>query len=62
MVEILAINLRYSSLFHLKMTVSVTKSLHQDHGLRYLHLAIFFLIHTLLFCSKIKSSCAGLHK
>ena len=35
------------SLFHMKITVSVTKSLHQDNGLCYLHLSIFFLyIHT----------------
>ena len=35
------------SLFHMKITVSVTKSLYQDSDLCYLHLSIFFLyIHT----------------
>ena len=28
----------YNSLFHMKITVSVTKRLHQDCGLCYLHL------------------------
>ena len=46
------------SLFHMKITVSVTKSSHQDCGLCYLNLPIFFLyIHYLLFCGKIKSCC-----
>ena len=31
------------SLFHMKITASVTKSSHQDRGLSYLHLPIFFL-------------------
>ena len=31
------------SLFHMKITVSVTKSSHEDRGLCYLHLKIFFL-------------------
>ena len=31
------------SLLHMKTTVSVTKSLHQDHDPCYLHLAIYFL-------------------
>ena len=34
------------SLFHMKMTVSVTKSSHQNRGQCFLHLYIFF-IHTL---------------
>ena len=35
------------SLFHLKITVSFTKSSHQDHGPCYLHLPSFFLnMHT----------------
>ena len=38
------------SLFHKKISASVTKSSHQDCGLCYLHLPVF--------CSKIKSSCA----
>ena len=55
----------------MKITVSVTKSLDQDCGLCYLHLPIFSLhthtrththTHKLLFCCKIKSSCAGPHK
>ena len=36
-----------SSLFHTKITVCVTKSLHQDCGPCYLHFPIFFLINTL---------------
>ena len=35
------------SLFHMKIIVSVAKSLHQYRGLGCLHLLIFFLIHTL---------------
>ena len=31
------------SLFHLKITASVTKNLHQDHGLCYLYAPISFL-------------------
>ena len=34
------------SLFQMKITASVTKSLHEDRGLCYLHSPIFFLIHT----------------
>ena len=34
------------SLFQMKITASVTKSLHQDRGLCFLHSPIFFLIHT----------------
>ena len=37
----------YISLFHMEITASVAKSLHQDFGRRYLRLPIFFLIHTL---------------
>ena len=33
----------FISLFHMKITASVTKSSHQDCGRRYLHLPIFFL-------------------
>ena len=33
----------YYSFFHMKITVSVTKSLYQVCGLSYLHLPIFFL-------------------
>ena len=40
----------HCSLFHMKIPVSVAKSSHQDYT------------YTLLFCCKIKSSCAGLHK
>ena len=36
-----------NGLFRMKITVSVTKSSHQEHGPCYLHLPIFFLIHTL---------------
>ena len=36
-----------NSLFHMKIITSVTKSLHEDCGPCYLHLQIFFLIHTL---------------
>ena len=43
------------SLFHTKITVRVTKSLHEDCGLCYLHLHIFSCIYTLLLCWKIKS-------
>ena len=51
------------SLFHMKITASVTKSLHQDCGTCYLHWPIFFpYTYTLLFCCKIKCSCAGLHR
>ena len=45
------------SLFHMKITASVTKSLHQDCGLCYSHLPIFSYTYTLLFCCKIKSCC-----
>ena len=41
--------LRKTSLFHMKITVSVTKTLHQDCGPCYLHLPIFFFyIHSSL--------------
>ena len=44
------------SLFHMKITESVTDSSHQDRGLCYLHFPVFFsYIYTLLFCWKIKS-------
>ena len=47
-----------NTLFHMKITVSVTKSLHQNHGLCYLHLTSFFsFTYTLLFCNKIKICC-----
>ena len=35
------------SLFHMKITASVTKSSHQYHDPCYIHSPIFFLIHTL---------------
>ena len=42
----------------MKITGSVRKSSHQDPGLCYLHLTIFFpYTYTLLFCCKIKSCC-----
>ena len=42
----------------MEITVSVTKSSHQDRGLYYLHLTYFFsLTWTLLFCCKIESCC-----
>ena len=37
-----------TSLFHMKITASITKSLHQDSGPRYLHFPILLLIHSLL--------------
>ena len=42
-----------SSLSHMKITISVTKSLHQDRGPYYSHLPIFSYAYTLLFyCGK----------
>ena len=44
------------SLFHMKMTITVTKNFHQDCGLCYLHLPILFLQKTLLFyAGKVES-------
>ena len=37
------------SLFRMEITASITKSSRQDHIQGYLHLAIFFLIHTFLY-------------
>ena len=48
---------RISSLFHTKITGSVTKSSHQDCGQCYLHLPIFSFTYTLLLCGKMKSCC-----
>ena len=45
-----------TSLFHMKITASITKSLHQDSGPRYLHFPILFLIHSLLLLEN-KSCC-----
>ena len=45
------------SLVHIKITASVTKSLHQDFDLCYLHFPNFSFTYTLLVCSKIKSCC-----
>ena len=39
--DILSIAATSSILFHMKITVSVTKSLHQDRGPCYIHLPIF---------------------
>ena len=39
----------------MKITASVTKSLHQDRGPCYLHIPIFSYTYTLFFCWKIKS-------
>ena len=38
-----------SSIFQMKITATVTKGSHQDHGLCYLHLPIFFVYITLSF-------------
>ena len=48
--------IRYS-LFHMKITTSVTRSSHQQCDPCYLHLPIFFFTYTLLLCGKIKSCC-----
>ena len=40
--------------FHLKITVSVTKSLHQDCGPCYLHLPVFSYTYRFLFYCQIK--------
>ena len=46
------------SLFHMKITVSATKSSHQDHGPCYLHLPIFFLyIHSPVLLQNKKFLC-----
>ena len=45
------------SLFHMKITASVTNSLYQDCGLCYLQLPIFSYTYTLLFRLKTKSCC-----
>ena len=50
------------SLFHIKITASVTKSLHQDRGLCYLHLPIFFLyIHSPLLLEKLSHIAYSIH-
>ena len=50
------IKYRYlSSLFHMKITASVTNSSHQDRGPCYLHSPIFS--YTFILCWKIKSCC-----
>ena len=41
------------SLFHMKIPASVTKHLHQDCGLHYLHFPGFFLVHTLSFSASL---------
>ena len=45
------------SLFQMKITASISKSLHQHCGPCYLHLPIFSFTYTLLICGKIKSCC-----
>ena len=45
---------QHASLFHMKTTVSVTKSRHEDRGPCYLHLQIFSYTYTLLLGWKIK--------
>ena len=45
----------WSSLFHMKITASVTNSSHQDRGPCYLHSPIFS--YTFILCWKIKSCC-----
>ena len=48
----------FLSLFKMKITANVTKGLHQDHGLSYLHLPIFFLyIHSSCSAAKQKVLC-----
>ena len=47
------IELFWCSLYHVKITASITRSSHQNGGLCYLHVPIFFL-YVLLFCWKIK--------
>ena len=44
-------------LFHMKITLSVIKSCHQDHCLCYLHLPICSYTYTLFFCWKKKGCC-----
>ena len=52
------INVDSLSLFHMKITVSVAKSSHQDCGPCYLHLPIFFLyIHSPLLLENKKLWC-----
>ena len=46
-----------TSLLYLKKTASITKSLHQGHGLCYLHLPFFCFICTVLCYWKMKSYC-----
>ena len=46
-----------TSLFHMKITESVTKSLHQDFGPCYLHWPIFSYTYILLFRYKICNCC-----
>ena len=45
------------NVFHIKITMSVTRNLHQDCDPCYLHLPIFSYTYTLLFCCKTKSCC-----
>ena len=44
-----------SSLFHMKITASVTKNSHKDLGPYYIHVPFFSYTYILLFCWKIKS-------
>ena len=44
---IIIVGVIYISLFHMEITASVAKCLHQDFGRCYLRLPIFILIHTL---------------
>ena len=50
-------NKDFSSLFHMKITASGTKNLHQDRGQCYLHLPIFPYTYSLLSYWKIKRCC-----
>ena len=45
------------SLFHMKVTTSVTKNLHQHCDYCYLDLPIFSFTYSLLVCGKLKSCC-----
>ena len=51
-------NIPLIHLFHMKITVSVTESLHQVCGSCYLHLPVSSYLYTLFFYWKIKRCCA----
>ena len=48
-----------SSVFHMKITASGTKSSHQNCGLSYLHLPIFSYTYTLQLCWEVKKCFNG---